>query len=1521
MASQFVLLPDQMAAFNGQGGPSHNFEFDLNNESSSCSRVWDPVNARFEACFIPFIAGIPAVISALIILGFFTQLIPIPRLLPSWLQPFIEEPEEKSGEFASRRQRHVFTPMTKYLLATSIIGTFLQVSSIFYHNFYQNENFHMMTMIFSTTSWTVACLLIAITQPAKTPKSLLFLYISIFVSQYFVLLDRSSNMDMQDGSLVLSWLASIAAIIIILQMPMRDPFLGNDQISPAFSSPSESLRSPEDNLTLWQFMSVSWMSPLMSIGKSQQLNENNVWSLGYQFQHRVLHEKFRDTNGSVLKRLIDVTGIDLVILSCLGIYKSVADIAAPLLLQKILASMESQLAPKQATLTYSLIALAIRLVSAQCDVFSTWYGRRSYERSRGVLITMLFEKSLSRKTISVSTKPKEDEHVNEQASEQANGRNGAAGTNDGSAKETTLPWWKKGLNIIVNPFSSCFGLRSKEPKKPKEPATMGKILNLMRGDAYEVAQRFWDFADFITQPLGLVLSIIAVWKLLGWPCFIGVIAVFIGQALNVLVLKALLYYERQRRTASDTKLHKITQLVESIRHLRWYGWQDIWLGRIMEARQDELWLRVITRAWGILLSFIYMFSSGMFPVVAFWAYCVWAGQPLRVDVAFPALQLFQMLQMGLQTVPDLVTTLLNARIAMGRIEDFMNEPDKPEAEANQQMNGGLEMNDASFAWPGATTPVLRNMTLSFSSGLSLIYGEVASGKTALLQALLGELDHLSGVYNPVNEVVGYCAQTPWLQSMSIRDNILFSAPYQETRYKQVLDACALVPDMVNFKNGDLSLIGENGIGLSGGQKARVALARAVYSNAKILFLDDPLSALDHHTAESVVKKCLTGSLAEGRTIILVTHRTELCQGIAQQIIRMTDGTAEVFDPDSIPSELLHTVNSSNSAVEEQKEDEDQIDSATPEKFMEDEHREQGGIKASVYWQYIKAGKLRYWSLILVVMTAFRLIDIAETWFLKSWGEAYEGPRKPSRDPLSRLPSPETNIQPWLLGFFLLALAQSVTWVFFQASAQLMVYTAGKSIFERVMTRVVHATFRFYDVTPVGRLMNRMTSDISVIDGNLSSHFTTFAFLMIMWFTSILVIGSLTPTFLAFAILLVITIVLIYTQFLPTSQSLRRLEMVSLTPLISNFGLLTEGLGTIRAFCAERRFQDRVIEVTDIFQKMDHFYWSLQAWLAFRFNILSAVSTFLMTVIAVYQNLSPGLTAFVLSAAGRFVSSTKGLCQSYGQLQMEFVSVERVVELLHLDQESPGDIDPPAYWPRLGGDIIFEDVCIKYAPHLEPSLKNISLTIKGGSTTALIGRTGSGKSTLALSLLATTLPSTGRILIDGIDISQVKTQALRKRITFLAQEPVLFPGTMRTNLDPMDEFTDFECSSVLSKIAVRHNWTLDTNIDSKGKNLSQGQRQLVGLARALLRRSSIIIMDEATASIDKETAGKIQELIREELKQSTVITIAHRVEAVRGVDWCVILEKGGVKEFGEAGRVGRINEEQIDTPPAERSGEE
>ena len=359
-------------------------------------------------------------------------------------------------------------------------------------------------------------------------------------------------------------------------------------------------------------------------------------------------------------------------------------------------------------------------------------------------------------------------------------------------------------------------------------------------------------------------------------------------------------------------------------------------------------------------------------------------------------------------------------------------------------------------------------------------------------------------------------------------------------------------------------------------------------------------------------------------------------------------------------------------------------------------------------------------------------------------------------------------------------------------------------------------------------------------------------------------------------------------------------MVSLSPLMSNFGALVEGLTTVRAFNAQQRFQARVIEVVDNFQKNDHFYWSLQAWLALRFSVMSASSTLIMTLIAVYTGLTPGLTAFVLITAGKFVVHTEYMCRVYGNLEMDFTSVERVIELLDVEKESPGVVDPPAHWPTYSGDIEFDEVTIRYAENLEPALQNVTLKIPAGSNTAVIGRTGSGKSTLALSLLATMVAEKGRILIDGIDISTVNKQALRSRVTFLAQEPVLFQGSMRKNLDPLSAYSDASCLSVLQKIGGdQYSWTLSTNIEGGGKGLSQGQRQLVGLARAMLRRSPVLIMDEATASIDFETAQRIQSVLREEMRSSTVITIAHRLEAVREADYCVVLGKGKLIKAGRA----------------------
>ncbi|KAJ5621427.1 hypothetical protein N7528_006210 [Penicillium herquei] len=1472
-----------------------------------CRQFWDARNAWLSPCALNYIAIIPASAALLILICHLFNPI-FRRCSPKWMRPFISEWDERPDIAAEGAKRSL--QWTFALLTFGIVGLSTEVVQSFPLSV-DTPSFVL------AASWLAGCALIVAKRPRTCSIPLLGYFTLTFIVESILAVQSDAHSGFKLIARYISATAAFAACCTILMMPFRNPSLPVSDISAVGQTPSDEFRSPEDNLRLWQFLTVSWMAPLISVGRERQLNEPDVWGLGFEFQHRRLHDKFRRMKGSVLARVLKANILDVFIISFISFLELFCSFSDPILLQQLLQAMQNTNGPKRVPLTYAFFWLVIRLVAAQAQVLSLWYGRRSYERSRGELIMMVYEKALSRKNVVGMQIETKEGPIGE---DNANGNGISSQETESSPKKVSF--WRR-----LTP-----GRSKKEPTQAKEAASMGKILNLLRGDVYEVAQRFWEIDSLIDGPVGLFIAVGLVWKLFGPSCFLGILAVIVGQVTNAVITRYLFKWEKTRRAATDSRLQITSQFVEAIRHLRWYGWHNHWLKQVMEARQHELNLRVITSLWQLVIRFVNSFSSGVFPVIALYAYTILAGHDLRIDIIFPALQIFSMLEGRLRDLPGLITRLINAYIALGRIEDFMAEPDKANIPTETQLSDiKFELQSCSFAWPGKLTPVLIDVNVTISSGLTVVVGKVGAGKTAFLQALLGELDPLSGKSHTPNEQMGYCAQTPWLQSMSIRDNILFSAPYEETRYKQTLEACALLPDLSNFKHGDLTFVGENGIGLSGGQKARVALARAVYSSSRVLMLDDPLSALDHNTAEYVVRKCLTGHLMANRTIILVTHRTALVQGIADQIIEINEGHLTILDKGTISSSIAetgHLAGIFNRDSEGEAEEETTLEdhaNAVPDKFIEEEHRAEWGVKARVYWTYIKAGKYRWWLTLVFVITVYRLTSVGESWFLKGWGEAYnrtsstfDGPSVWNqatfgdtilistsdmdayvlpRDPLDSLPDPRDNVHPWLWLFFAIASFQAVAMLISQLLMLVIIYYAGKTLFRQVISRVSHANFRFFDVTPVGRLMNRLTSDIGVVDGNISEQFQGIAFVAITWISSIVVIASATPLFLVFSLALTLTFVLIFLRFLPTSQSLRRLEMVSLSPLMSNFGELLHGLVTVRAFRAQERFQNRVISVVDKFQGMDHFYWSLQAWLMSRFECLSAAATFCLTAIALYTDTTPGLMAFVLLAANNFVNCTHSLCRQYGQLQMDFVSVERVDELLHIEEEPPGTVDPPAAWPIYGSDITFENVTIRYAPHLDPALSDVSLRIPGGSTAAIVGRTGSGKSTLAVSLLSVIRPETGCVTIDGINIATVNTQALRTRVTFVAQDPVLFPGSVRLNLDPTEEFSDEQCAEVLERLCGRHGWKLDTHIEAGGRNLSQGQRQLIALTRAVLRRSPIVILDEATASIDHETSLEMQQIVREELRLSTVITIAHRIEAVKDADYFVVLEQGRVARQG------------------------
>ena len=1331
---------------------------------------------------------------------------------------------------------------------------------------------------------------------------------------------------------------SLLSILIILNMPMRDPEWPATDVSPPFTTPVSTLRSPEDALTLWQWLTVSWMAPMISLGNQRQLHDDDVWFLPFEFQHGRLYLLFREIKGSVVGRLLRANAPDLFITSGLGILESAMSMSSVVFLKQLLAALEGDSPRLRVAVTYAVLTLLGRWIAAQSGVFTLWFSRRSYERSRGEMITMIYEKTLRRKAFTFPSGHKMEGQPNAGLSPESNG---VVVTAEAIPKAS-----------VFQRLTSCFrqrkGYREIQTRKEGEaslaasPASTGKILNLMRNDVYEVAQRFWEFASLITKPLNCLLSLVLLWRFLGPGSLLGIAILLACQLVNVIIVRTLLRIERARRAITDAKLQLTSQFVEAIRHLRWYNWQDAWLKQILESRQQELNKRVLANILNRAVATFNNLSSFLFPVAGFYGYTVLTGKPLTVEIAFPALDLFTMLETSLREIPDLITVLLNARIAVGRIEAFMAEPDKEgegdghgEVAAPPDERPFIETREASFSWPGSTTEILRRVSLSCRPGLTVVCGEVGVGKTALLHAILGELDQQGGERRVPGEMIGYCSQSPWLQSMSIRENILFSAEYDERRYKQTLDACCLLADLSGFKAGDLSLIGENGIGLSGGQRARVALARAVYSRSRILLLDDPIAALDHQTAETILRKLFANRespLMAGRLVVFVTHRVDLITRYADQVLDVVrDGTVTTINREELETneELRHLAATAAIHDDGAAADEDAANpesNAVPDKFIEEEHRATGGVMASVYWRYIKAGSLKWWFATIALFVAFRITKVVYFLFLKRWSEAYDqspvlwavqgadgdgthirwnsyangslsgdvnlygSDRSSWLDIDLGLPNPAVNINPWLYCFLALSLSQVVTFALSDLSLVVIIYKAGKHLFAQVMRRVSNATFRFYDVTPTGRLMNRVTSDISTMDGQIAGQLTNMGWFSVSWISSVVVIAAVTPLFLVLTLAMTALFVYIFRRFLPASQSLRRLEMTSLSPLMSNFGTLLDGLTTVRAFRAQPHFQTRIVNTTDNFQKMDHFYWSLQAWLMYRFDTLSALSTFAMTITALASGLSSGSSAFVLASAGNFVTSTHTLCRKYGEMQMQFVSVERVIELLDLDQEPRGDLKPPAAWPTYSDDIVFDHVTLRYAPGLDPSLRDVSFRVPAGSTVAVTGRTGSGKSTLALSLLGTLLPdendvknnddnndgnndysdntndrgysngngdlttnggemirSGGTIYIGSVDVARVDKHVLRGAVSFVAQDPVLFPGSVRDNLDPLREHSEADCAATLARVLGRTagDLKLDSRVDGGGKNLSQGQRQLVGLGRAILRRSPVVILDEVS----------------------------------------------------------------------------
>ncbi|KAF7311117.1 P-loop containing nucleoside triphosphate hydrolase protein [Mycena chlorophos] len=1243
--------------------------------------------------------------------------------------------------------------------------------------------------------------------------------------------------------------------------------------------PSVFKTCPEDNVTLWQWATFSFVEPMFDVANKGTLNDTDVWSLSPYFKHKNLFNKYLEYRAnhpshSLIRFLLASNSLDLILDVTLELWSAIVGFVPAYALQEILAELANPTPESRAKAYYwTLVVLLAHLSFAQKDLIKGWHTRRCYERTRGQLFCTLHYKSLVRQDMS-----------------------GKATAKNGDETDN---------------------------------ANLGKIVNLMQGDSYAVAQRFWEFSALFASPVRLIIALTFLYNILGWSALSGVVVVLLAYVVNYPLARYNIYITRRSWKARDYRMERVNELLQNVRFLKFFGWEYHWSDTASKARDTELGWRVKEAVVDTVISFIWTWIPSATALSSFLCYTLLAGERLTVSKAFTSLALFSQLQEPMTALPGQFFAMLNAYVSMQRIEAFLLEDEVPkwastlkteEEERPSSMDIGFE--SAVFEWqvPSETSPTAARFQLGpldviFPKGkLTLVSGATGSGKTALLSALLGGKFSSGQIsLDKSGHQVAYCAQNPWLEHATIRDNIVFGASFgfDAARYEAVISACALVHDLKIFDAGDMTEIGERGVTLS----------------ARVILLDDPLAAVDMHTATHIVENCLTGSFARDRTIILVTHHISLCLPVAHYIVELDggrvlhQGTVKTLEETGILREVVETEDQPFSE-EETPVDEAQADAEAPKeerartdgKLIEAEARAEGRVSIRTYLAYIRAAGVVSWLFTFLLMLLIRGINIANQVFLAKWGEAYQEDvivsffkkMYTTALPWDGLPSPNENVRPWLMVYLEISLLGAFSVFVYIGLGYYASLQASRSLFLSLLRRLTRAPARFFDVTPIGRILNRFTTDINTIDGALQNSARACLSGVLNFVASFCVILFVIPRFAPFALFIAWLYIRLAPRFIRASRDLRRLESISLSPAFAGFDELLRGITHVRAFGMEQRYQDRFYARVDKFQSFDHVYWLVSGWLRWRYDCLGSLVVFATTIFALWARVTNGLAAIVIVQAGIFAEASRQLVRVAAQLELDFNSVERVIEYLDVPQEAPAIIKesrPPAYWPSDSGSLVVEDLEIKYAPELPSALRRVSFTINPSEKIGVVGRTGSGKSTLALSLLRMVEPVRGRILVDGVDISKIGLEDLRTKITIVSQDVSLFSGTIRSNLDPLGLNTDRECLDVLERChltpLLKHQGSSVLDMPVSSGSLSAGERQLLALSRAILRRTNVIIMDEATSQIDSHLDDQIQKTIREELSGAIVITIAHRLRTIMDYDRILVLHDGELVEFERA----------------------
>ncbi|NXB58887.1 MRP1 protein, partial [Struthidea cinerea] len=1061
----------------------------------------------------------------------------------------------------------------------------------------------------------------------------------------------------------------------------------------------------------------------------------------------------------------------------------------------------------------------------------------------------------------------------------------------------------------------------------RQQYTTGQIVNLMSADAQQLLELAINMNLLWSAPFQIIMAVVFLWKELGPSVLAGVAVLLLVIPINALIAAKERRLKKSQMKYSDQQVKLLSEILHGIKILKLYAWEPAYQRKVMRIREHEV---DVLKSSGYLTTYSMLTLTCIPFMVSLATFGVFfyldRENVLTASKVFTSISLFNILRQPLFDLPSVISAVAQTKVSLSRLEDFLFAEDlNPEdVTTNYSGNHAVGFIGASFRWEKNGLPILKNLSVSIPEGsLVAVVGQVGSGKSSFLSAVLGEMEKLEGIVQRRGSVA-YVSQQAWIQNDSLQENILFGSNLNRPYYELVLESCALLPDLEQLPNGDQTEIGERGVNISGGQKQRVSLARAVYRNADLYLLDDPLSAVDVHVGKHLLEKLIGPSgllksklvthnltILPHTDLIIVMEEGRISQmGTYQDLIKRRGNFAElvqVFSAEHTSGETSPVeVSSSKEGGQLGRSLQQKVllkhkDSSPDQWKIRTNNREKvaaGGMKMSVVLKYLQAFDWRWMWLTIAAYIGQNALAIGQNLWLSSW--TAETAQVSDFTEWKQSQNYKLAIHP----VFQFIPSQGLlvccgAYVLTRGSL-----SASRALHHQLLDNVLHLPLQWFETNPVGHIISRFTKDLFIVDVCFHFYLRTWLNCTLDVTGTILVITSASPLFIVVVIPLGYFYFAIQRYYIATSRQIRRLAGASQSPVISHFSETLAGRSTIRAFGHQERFIRKNNDV--VYENLVCFYNNLisNRWLSVRLEFLGNLMVFFAAL-------------FVALSGNTVSSSTVGLSISYAlnviqilnvwvrracEIETNAVSIERICEYATVDKEEPWILSkrPPVGWPDRG-IIEFVNYKAQYRKDLGLALNGVSFQTQSKEKVGIVGRTGAGKSTLTNCLFRVMEGCEGKIIIDGIDISTIGLHDLRGNLNIIPQDPILFSGTLQSNLDPLGKHSDLELWEVLDLCDLKDfvqslPKKLLHEISEGGENLSVGQRQLVCLARALLRKTKIVVLDEATASVDMETDNFVQSTIKREFHNCTVLTIAHRLHTVMNSERVLVLDAGRILEY-------------------------